>query len=143
MQIKSYREQLQDIARTFSKTHSKEYELDDLVSWAIKTKRWSLSQQDMHKIARKQFHDALRLAKDSDGIRVFIDGKLEQKTLWADRHDASWVLRQTFLNEQAKRVEDLRISVIATCQTLNAERKEGEAQFTIAFNWDDEEGQVV
>jgi len=133
-QVKSYREQLQDIARTFAKSHSKEYELDDVVSWAIKTKRWTLSAQDMHKIARKQFADALRLAKDDDGCRVFIDAKVHQTRLWSDRHDASWALRQTFLDEQRKRSEDFRKSVVAMWETLNNERKPGEAQFMLAFS---------
>lgn len=143
MQTKSYREQLQDIAKTFAKTHSKEYELDDLVSWAIKTNRWSLSAQDTHKIARKQFADALRLAKDEDGIRVFIEGKLEQRRLWADRHDATWALRQRFLNEQARRSEQFRRAVIAMCDALNAERKKGEQKFTLLFDLGDEDEQVV
>lgn len=143
MSDKSYSEQLQDIARAFAKKNSKEYELDALVSWAIATKQWSLSSADTHKIARKQFADALRLAKDGDGVRVFIDAKLHQTRLWADRHDASWTLRQAFLDEQARRVVSFRKSVVATWEALNGERKKGEAQFTLVFNWDDEEGQVA
>ena len=134
MQVKSYREQLQEIARTFARTHSKEYELDDVVLWAIETHQWSLSSQATHKIARKQFADALRLAKDGDGCRVFIDARMQQRRLWADRRDASWALRQTFLDEQLRRLKDFRSALVSMWETLNSERRPGESQFTLVFD---------
>jgi hypothetical protein len=140
---KNYSEQLQDVAREYAASASPQYQLDELVKWAIETKRWQLSRQDAFKIARKHFADALRAAKDDDGIRTFIDAKVHQLRLWADRRDADWTLRQAFLNEQAHRVVKYRQAVVTMWEALNAERKKGEAQFTLVFNWENEEGDVA
>jgi hypothetical protein len=129
----SFREQLKNIARDFARSHAKEYELDDLVKWAIDTERWTMSAQDRFRIARKQFADALRLSKDDEGFRVFVDAEIKQTRLWADRRDASWTLRQRFIDEQAARSVAFENAVRAMFDKLNSERRKGERQFTLTF----------
>jgi hypothetical protein len=133
---KSYVESLRDTAVEYSQSHGSEYELDDLVTWAIDNGRWELPQEAIFKKAKRDFVNALREAVDKNGVRLWIDAKLKQTRFWAHRNDASWYLRQGFLDEQCERVVQFRDQVIRQQETLNAERRHGEPEFQLTFKWD-------
>lgn len=133
---KSRRQLLVEIARKFSGSHSKEYTLEDLVQWAIDTGQWELSQQDIFRLARDEFRGALKASKDEGGVRWFLDVKLEQQHFWAHRKDATWKLRQAFLDAQACRVARFRQVVIDLRDKLNEERKPREREFQVVFDWE-------
>ena len=135
---KSCGEMIRDIAKEYAKKFGKEYEIDQLVSWAIKNGKWELSEEDIFKRARKVFTTALREGKDDDGVRIFVNAKLQQRNLWAHRNDATWPLRQTFLQDQARRAVEMRDAVLRQCEKFNEERKPGEPAFQVHFDWDDD-----
>lgn len=119
---------------------SKEYRLDDVVQFAIDTKRWTLERERAANIARAELRAALKGQADEDGDRLYLNAKTEQGELWAHRRRASHPLRQNYLLEQCTRVVQHRDSVLRMLEKLNHERKPGEPEFQIRFDWDGKKG---
>jgi len=132
---------LRDIADDFETRVGREYELDDLVHWAIKSKRWEPPRRNVFKMAREEFRTALRSAKDDKYVRTYfdaqlplmIDGEPVVKRVYASRKHASYALRQAFLSEQFQRARGMLTVVDKLRATLDDERKPGEPAFQLVL----------
>ena len=134
MASKSYRAAMVEIASRYSREVASEYTMDNLYEFAMANKLWEPNYSE-RQIFVRDMAEALRDEKDEDGDRYFITGNVEQLTMWSHREMATWPMRQSFLDSQKKRVDDDRRAVLRMCEKFNDERRPGEAEFQLGFDW--------
>ena len=128
-----------EIADEYEAEHgTSENPLEDIVAWAIDTKRVEPSRQDVAKWARAQLRSALKNDEDGEGNRNYINMGSVQGELWGHRARCNWPMRQGFLHAQSRRVVESYDKVKRLHAVMNDERAKGEAEFQLHFDWDGE-----
>ena len=87
---------------------------------------------------RQEVKLTLQRDKDDEGVRLWIAvrGGEQQEFMWNHRSSASYAMRERFLFDQCKRVDDSRKSVEKLRDTLNKEKKPNERPFQTHFDFD-------
>ena len=127
-----------DYSDRYRKDVGDKYTLDELCRAAIQSGEWEAGHEDDVTSAKRQAGPALRTAVDDNGVRLKLCVKNSQGEFWDDRKTATWLFRQGFLNEQSQRAVDIANKTNEMRDVLNAERKDGEAEFQVDFGWDGE-----
>jgi len=115
-----------------------EYEIDEVVAWAIERDKWQAPPPNIHKIARQECKSAIKAYADEHGIEFMICVQREQRHFWADRRKVDRLFRQHHLDQEVERVGDHRQKLISKFEIMLAEQSDSEEPLQLTFAWEDE-----
>lgn len=131
----AHKKQMQELWELYLTEHgTTEATLQEVAEWAVDGGHWEDPKSAVER-CRHAFRSALNEIKDDDGDRVYINAEIEQQVFWANRSHASHAMRKRFLDEQCRRVEADIESLKRICAKFNSERRDGEPEFQLTFDW--------